>query len=170
MHKNWNLAICAALLLAASTAARADFAGQPILGPLSNGSVVNGDTTGKADDNDGFESGIHIFDIWDGGDDVWLLNWLGGDMTVSLTSLGGSDNDLFIYSPGSYDSSGDYSIVGAFDQVTLLGAAAGQYYINVDSTFFSEGPYQLAITPEPGSLALLGIGGLALIVRSRRRS
>jgi len=170
MHKSWNLTLCTALLLATGTSALADFAGQPILGPLSNGSVVAGDTTGKADDNDGFESGIHIFDIWDGGDDVWLLNWLGGDMTVSLTSLSGSDNDLFVYSPGSYDSTGDYSIVGAFDQVTLLGAPAGQYYINVDTTFFSEGPYSLAITPEPGTLSLLGLAGLMVIRRKHRHA
>ena len=168
MNKNSTLAICAALLLAATTTTRADFAGQPILGPLSDGSFVVGDTTGKTDDNDGFESGIHIFDIWDGGDDVWLLNWAGGDMTVTLNSLGGSDNDLFVYSPGAYDSTGDYSIAGSFDEVTLLGAAAGQYYINIDTTFFSEGPYNLAITPEPGSLALLGIGAMALIARKRR--
>lgn len=170
MTKNWNFAACTALLLASVSLTRADFAGQPILGPLSDGSFVVGDTTGKTDDNDGFESGIHIFDIWDGGDDVWLLNWTGGDMTVTLNSLGGSDNDLFVYSPGSYDSTGDYSPLpgNVPDVVTLLGAAPGQYYINVDSTFFSEGPYNLAITPEPGSLALLGIGAMALIARKRR--
>ena len=155
-------------LVMAATAglARADFSGQPILGPLSLGSNVSGNTTGKTDDNDGFESGIHIFDIWDGGDDVWQLNWLGGDLTVELTSLGGSDNDLFVYTPASLDSSGDYSIVGSFDTVTIPGAAAGTYYINVDSQFFSEGAYNLTVTPAPGAAALLGLGMLGA---SRRR-
>jgi hypothetical protein len=149
--------------------ARADFSGQPILGPLSAGSVVSGSTLGQTDDNDGFDSGIHIFDIWDGGDNVYLLNWLGGDLTVTLDSLGGSDNDLFVYSPGSLDSTGDYSIVGAHDVVTILGAAAGDYYINVDSTFFSEGSYQLsvAVVPAPASAALLG-AGLVCLTRRRR--
>ncbi len=166
----WN-AFAASMLAALVIApvAKADFGGQPLLGPLTAGSVVNGDTTGKSDDNDGFESGSHIFNIWDGGDDVWQLNWSGGTLTVSLQSFGGSDNDLFIYSPGSYDSTGDYSIIGASDSVTILNAAAGTYYINVDSTMFSEGAYELSVSavPAPGSLALLGLGGL--LAHRRRR-
>lgn len=173
MHKNWNLVVCTGLLFAATTSALADFAGQPILGPIANLSSVNGNTNGASDDNDGFDSGGHFFFIWEGGDDVWLLNWLGGDMTVTLTNTGGgADNDLFVYSPGSLDSTGDYSTFPGNmpDVVTIPGAAAGQYYINIDTPAFFEGPYNLTITPEPGSLALLGIGGLALIKRIRRRA
>lgn len=155
-------------LAALTTTAHADFAGQPILGPLANGSSITGDTTGKADDNDGFESGTHIFDIWDGGDDVYRLDWLGGDLTVILDSLAGSDNDLFLYSPGSLDSSGDYSIVGDHDVVTILAADPGTYYINVDSTAFSEGPYQLAVVPVPSTGCLLAAGALTLTRRRRR--
>lgn len=156
----WALSVGAAIVL--SQSAKADFNGQTILGPLTAGSMVSGNTLGHSDDNDGFDSGGHFFDIWDGGDDVWLLNWAGGTLTVTLDSLGGSDNDLFLYSPGAYDSTGDYSIVGAHDSVTILDAAAGTYYINVDSTMFSEGGYELSVSniPAPGSLALLGIGGL----------
>lgn len=151
-----------------ATFARADFAGQTILGPLGAGSMVTGNTTGHADDNDGFESGTHIFGIWDGGDDVWRLIWPGGDLTLTLDSLGGSDNDLFLYVPGSLDSSADYSIVGAHDVVTLLGAPAGEYFINVDSTFTSEGSYQLAVSavPAPASGVMLGAG---LLCFGRRR-
>lgn len=169
MQKYRTPITCVGLVLAAAATALADFAGQTLLGPLSNGSVVSGDTTGKSDDNDGFDSGVHIFDIWDGGDDVWLLDWLGGDMTVTLDSLAGSDNDLFVYSPGALDSTGDYSIVGAHDVVSLPGASPGQYYINIDTTFFSEGPYNLAVTPEPGSLSMLALG-VMLVTRGCRRA
>lgn len=167
MRMNRSLIVCAGAFLAGSSAAWADFSGQPILGPLNNGSVVAGTTAGDADDNDGFDSGIHIFNIWDGGDDVWRLIWPGGDMTVTLDSLGGSDNDLFVYSPGSLDSTGDYSTVGAHDVVTIPGAGAGDYFINIDSTFFSEGSYQLTITPEPGTAGLMLLG-LIVAGRSRR--
>lgn len=147
---------------------QADFSGQTILGPISAGSVVSGSTLGASDDNDGFDSGGHFFDIWDGGDDVWQLDWAGGTMTVTLESFGGADNDLFVYSPGAYDSTGDYGIAGAFDQVTLIGAAAGTYYINVDSTAFSEGDYRLSVSaiPAPGAGVLVGAGLLGI---SRRR-
>ena len=169
MRKSWNLVVCAGLVLAGASSALADFAGQPILGPLSIGSVVNNSTAGKADDNDGWDSGTHIFNIWDGGDDVYLLNWVGGDMTLTMNSLGGSDNDLFLYIPGSLDSASYESFAGAFDEITVAGAAAGDYYINVDSTFFSEGDYRLAVTPEPATLGVMGLG-LMLAARARRRA
>src|ERR1043165_3535760 len=151
MMNQLRCALSFGLVLAAG--ARADFSGQSLLGPLSNGNIVTNSTLGKSDDNDGFDSGTHIFNIWDGGDDVWRLNWLGGDMTITLTNMGaGVDNDLFVYSPGSLDSTGDYSVFGGDtpDVVSLLGAAPGMYYINVDSTFFSEGDYQLSVAPAPG--------------------
>lgn len=88
------LSVGAAMALAQS--ANADFSGRPILGPLTAGSIVSGSTLGQSDSNDGFDSGGHIFNIWDGGDDVWQLNWAGGTLTVTLDSLGGSDNDLFL--------------------------------------------------------------------------
>jgi len=157
--------------LAAVSTASADFTGQPLLGPLTNGSVVDGTTAGKSDDNDGFDSGTHIFFIWDGGDDVYTLDWLGGDMTVTLTnSPGGVDNDLFIYRPGSLDSTGDYSIrdPSVPDVVTILNAGPGTYYINVDTTFFTEGGYQLSVTPAPSSGLVLA-AGLVFGARRRRR-
>lgn len=149
--------------------AQADFAGQTILGPLTAGSNVSGTTAGASDDNDGFTSGMHYFDIWDGGDEVWQIDWAGGNLTVNLTSVGGSDNDLFIYSPGGYNDSGNYSIVGTFDTVTINGAAAGTYYAVVDSSFFSEGAYQLEVlVPAPSAGALLGLGAFGLCGRRRR--
>jgi hypothetical protein len=160
--------------LALATAAgsvRADFVGQPLLGPLTIGVPAVNSTVGKADDNDGFDSGIHIFNIWDGGDDVFTVNWAGGDLTVTLINLpGGGDNDLFVYSPGSLDSTGDYSILGALDPdvVTILGAGPGTYYINVDSTFFSEGGYEVTVTPTPGVAVMMGMGMVGVMRRRRR--
>lgn len=146
-----------------------DFSGQPIFGPLSNFSMVMGTTSGAPDNNDGFTSGDHIFNIWDGGDVVYQLNWLGGDMLITLDSLGGSDNDLFLYTPDSYNDSGIYSIVGAHDEVSLAGAAAGTYYIVVDSTFFSEGDYKLTVVPTPPA-GLAFLTGLAFVGSRRRRA
>lgn len=162
------LIVLAVSLLATASPALADFTGQTILGPLTAGSSVNGTTLGAPDINDGFDSGTHIFNIWDGGDRVYGLDWLGGDIHLSLTSLGGSDNDLFLYTPGSLDSTGLSSTVGSFDALELLDAAPGFYYIVVDSTFFSEGDFQLdvAAVPAPGAMGLLS---LALLSRGRRR-
>jgi MYXO-CTERM domain-containing protein len=169
MQRSTVVAACAAVFVAAFAGhARADFAGQTILGPLTNGSVATGTTLGASDDNDGFTSGTHIFDIWDGGDHVYALDWIGGSMLVSLESFDGSDNDLFIYRPGSLDDSGDYSIAGAFDSVSIDGAGAGQYFIVIDSTFFSEGSYRLTVAPAP-SAASLGLIGMGLAGVRRRR-
>lgn len=156
------------VLACMTTAARADFSGQPILGPLTPGLSVAGTLVGKADDNDGFFSGTHIFDIWDGGDDVYSIVWGGGDLTVNLTSLGGSDADLFIYRPSDLDESSDYSPAGAFDTVTITGAAPGTYYAVVDTVAFGEGPYSIEVVavPAPGSVGLLAAAGL---MAGRRR-
>lgn len=166
-HRN-ALLIVTGSLCTLSAPAFADFAGQTILGPLTAGSSVTGTTLGAPDLNDGWDSGTHIFDIWLGGDRVYALNWLGGDINLTLTSLGGSDNDLFLYSPGDYDAASHYMFRGSLDTVQVLGAAAGTYYIVVDSTEFSEGAYQLdvAAVPAPGAIALLGA---ACVMGGRRR-
>lgn len=167
-YTTWTVrALAGVLSLGVVGHAVADFTGQTILGPLGNSSVVNGNTTGQSDDNDGFTSGTHIFDIWDGGDDVWQLDWLGGDLTVNLTSLSGSDNDLFLYTPADYNDSAIYSIVGSFDTLSLPAAPAGTYFLVVDSTEFTEGPYTLEVVPTPSVLAVAGLG--AIIAGRRRR-
>ena len=156
------------MLLSIAAPARADFSGQTILGPLALNSAVNGDNTGSSDDNDGWFSGTHLFDIWDGGDDVYALNWAGGDMTVTLTYDNiFADPDLFLYTPDNLDESTLDSIANTgVDAVTMLGAAPGTYYVLVDTTAGMEGEYHVSVTPEPGTLALLGLGGL---IAARRR-
>ncbi|MGH7242578.1 MAG: hypothetical protein ACREJD_04095 [Phycisphaerales bacterium] len=167
MKPSVRAALCAASLLAIP--ALADFGGQPILGPLTINSFVSGTTSGKPDNNDGFTSGDHIFNIWDGGDVVYQLNWTGGDIYITLDSLGGADNDLFLYTPDSYNDSGNYSIAGAHDVVSMTGAAAGIYYIVVDSTSSSEGEYNLAVIPAP-SAGLAFVTGMVLCGSRRRRA
>lgn len=162
-----TLALATSLALAASAAA--DFVGQPILGPITLGSSVSGNTTGHADDNDGWDSGIHIFDIWDGGDDVWQLNWAGGDMNLQLlyNPAPPVDLDMFLYEPGAYDSTGIYSIINTgVEEILYPAAPAGVYYINIDSPIGQEGAYTLNVLPEPATLALLALGACA--VRRRR--
>lgn len=158
-----------ALAGACATPAFADFAGQPILGPITAGSNVLGDLTGKADDNDGWFSGEHIFDIWDGGDDVWQLNWAGGDLTLTLTYSVG-DPDLFLYVPGSLDESSFDSISGPSpDSITVLNAAAGTYFVLIDTFAGGEGAYQLSVSPVPAPGALALLAGAGLIGARRRR-
>jgi MYXO-CTERM domain-containing protein len=168
LHSMRSLFVMAGVVLGTVAPALADFAGQTILGPLTAGSSVTGDLTGATDLNDGFTSGMHIFDIWDGGDHVYGLDWLGGDINITLTPLDGGDPDLFLYTPDSLDDSGIYSITGGVDTVQLLDAAPGFYYIVIDTTFFGEGSYHLdvAAVPAPGASALLG---LAVIFSRRRR-
>lgn len=167
-----RFAPCAAAAACAvvSASALADFAGQPILGTLMNGSIVTGNTTGAADDNDGFTSGKHIFDLWDGGDDVWTIDWAGGDMRVILTydNSGPTDLHLFVYRPGGLNDSGDYSIINTgVETVDIFGAAAGAYYVVIDSPAGGEGAYELSVTvPAPATMA---IGALGLTATSRRR-
>ncbi len=171
MNCNRNvLLVVTGSLCTMSAPAFADFAGQPILGPITAGTSVTGTTLGAPDNNDGWDSGTHILDIWNGGDRVYQLNWFGGDINLTLTSLGGSDNDLFLYSPGDYDTASHESFRGSLDTIQVLGASAGIYYIVVDSTEFSEGSYQLdvAAVPAPGVAGMLGLA--ALCGRGRRRN
>lgn len=154
--------------LMASTS-MAGFAGQPILGPITLGSVVAGDNTGHGNENDGWFSGDHIFDLWDGGDDVWQLNWPGGDLVVNMNyNTADGDPDLFLYIPSNLDESAvdSYTNTG-LDTVTLAAAPAGVYYVLVDSSAGAEGPYSLAVVPAPGAAGVLGLAGLAAMRRRR---
>lgn len=167
--RHLRLALPAVAILLAS-AAQADFAGQTILGPIVGSMQVSGDTTFSTDDNDGFTSGTHIFDIWDGGDDVWEFQWHGGRIHAQLEydNSGSVDVDLFLYRPTNLDDSGDYSIMNTgLDQIVLNGMPAGTYYFVVDSTAGAEGAYTLSVLlPSPGPAAL---GGLACVFAGVRR-
>lgn len=168
-RRTWIVSGSVALAFGAS-AALADFSGQTILGPIGPGSIVMGDTTNSTDDNDGFSSGGHFFNIWNGGDDVWQLDWPGGNMHLQMTYDNFfADLDLFLYEPGSLDDSSIYSILNTgVEDIDVAGAAAGTYYVVIDGVGVDEGPYTLAVTPEPTSLALLALGA-CVAARARRR-
>jgi hypothetical protein len=173
VHFSSPLVVATLSVLVASSVANAGFSGQPLLGPITLNSVVTGNTTGAADDNDGFTSGDHFFDIWPGPDDVWQLNWPGGDMEVRLTYDNAVDDlDLFLYEPGSLDDSGNYAIANTGTEIIAAPASpAGTYYLNIDSdTAAHAGPYTLSVStlivPEPTSLA--AISALSVALRRRR--
>lgn len=164
------LVVVASSIFAAASPALAGFVGQTILGPLSAGTSVFDTTSGATDLNDGWDSGTHLFDIWNGGDRVYGLDWAGGDIHLTLTSFGGSDNDLFLYTPSNLDTASGESYRGSFDSIDMLGASAGFYYIIVDSTEFSEGDFQLEVgaVPSPGVVTLFGLSLLGGRRRNRR--
>lgn len=157
-------------VLAVSTPAWADFGGQIILGPLGPGSVVNGDTTGATDDNDGSISGMHIWEVWMGPDDVYAIEWPGGDLELEMVyDNTTADLDLFLYTPADLDNSGNFSIMNSgVENILEPAAMAGTYYVVIDSERASTaGAYTLTVTPEPGALALLGLGLAVLLRRAR---
>ncbi len=164
------LALAAGAILVAASQARADFSGQTILGPLTLNSSVNGNNTGSSNDNDGWFSGDHIFDLWDGGDDVYQLDWAGGDLMLTMTydNSGRVDPDLFLYVPGSLNEStyDSYTNTG-LEKIIVPGAAAGTYYVLVDSAAGTEGAYTLNVVPAPAAGMLAGLG-MCMAARRRR--
>lgn len=163
-----TLAIFLGSVLLTSGVAAGSFSGQTILGPLTNGSVVMGDNTNSSDDNDGYFSGGPVFFIWDGGDDVYQLNWGGGDLLVRLSyAVPAVDNDLFLYTPGNEDESAYDSISNASpNEIFVAGASAGVYHVLIDAELGREGAYTLEVIPAPGAGAL---GLLAVATLGRRR-
>jgi hypothetical protein len=164
------LALAALLSLSLAGPAMADFSGQTILGPITAGSSVFGDNSLSSNDNDGWYSGMQVFGLWDGGDDVYQLNWPGGDLTLTMTPSSG-DPDLFLYTPDNLDESSFDSFTNGIDVISVPNADAGTYYVLIDSAAGFEGAYQLEVSaiPGPGALALLACAALAGGCRGRRR-
>ncbi len=139
------------------------------LGTLSAGGAVSGSTIGATDDLAGAD-GFVLGGTWTGGDDVWSLDWAGGDMTASLAfTTATGDIDLYVWGDdGATVLLGASEGTGDLEEVELLGLAAGKYFIMIDGWLGDENDYDLSISgiPSPASAALLGLGGL---VATRRR-
>ncbi|MBK8268251.1 MAG: PPC domain-containing protein [Planctomycetes bacterium] len=104
-----------------------------------------------------------------GNEVAYVINHAGGDLFVDLTGLS-TDLDLHLIDATGLPSGGIDSSEGVSDEhVELLGAAAGTYYVVVD-TFGAANAgstFSLTYTPEPATLALLSLGALGLIRRRR---
>lgn len=163
----------AATLLAVLGLASAANAGVTLddlsIATLTGGANVSGSTTGASNDMNGDTIGGTATG-WNGGDDVYTVNWLGGDFQADLlfsNSLG--DIDLFMFDNNSPSGELAQSItVDDNEQITIASLAAGTYYLSIDGWANATNSYQLVLNgvPTPASAALLGLGGL---VATRRR-
>ncbi len=154
------------IVLLCTNGATAGFDEQTILGPLTVGLFADGDTTGASDDNDGYHSGEHPYNMYLGPDQVWEVAWPGGDMeVVMLYDQSSHDLDLFLYGPVDFDTSVYYSTNDTGVENIAYDALPGTYYVLIDGLANNFGEYSVAVVPEPASLLLLGFGGLILIKR-----
>ncbi|MCA9304857.1 MAG: PPC domain-containing protein [Phycisphaerales bacterium] len=163
----------AATLLAVLGLASAANAGVTLddlsIATITGGSSTSGDTSGSADNMNG-GSGIGSGGSWSGGDDVYTLNWAGGDLVADLLFTH-ADGDIDLYVWGDNAATvllGSSTSTSDNEQVSVAGLAAGTYYISVDGWFGDSNSYKLQLNgvPTPASAALLGLGGL---VATRRR-
>lgn len=128
-----------------------------------------GDTNNGSDVMDGVSGSPFASGSETGPEDVYELNWAGGDLFIDLDILSvGVDLDFFVYDSADPLAPLDYAWTTA-DPETLefLGLAAGTYYIRVDGYQGAAGEYSLLITPEPATLVLLGFGAVGLLRRRR---
>lgn len=137
---------------------------------ITGGSSTSGSTAFSSDDMNG-GSGIGGGGSWSGGDDVYTLNWAGGDLVADLIfAVVDGDLDLYLWGDNGatilLDSSTSTS---SNEQVSVTGLAAGTYYFSIDGWFGDTNSYKLQVNgvPAPGSVALLGLGGLAATRRRR---
>jgi hypothetical protein len=101
---------------------------------------------------------------------VGILNLAGGPVTIgdSTPDIAGNDRLNFTTgSTGSFDVTGwtqtDYETLWTNGNLTVNGGQTGDFSDNFQVTGST-----LTTVPEPSSAALLGLGGLALILRRRK--
>jgi hypothetical protein len=100
---------------------------------------------------------------------VGILNLAGGTFSIgSAPTIGGSDRLNFTTgSTGSFDVTGwtqtDYEALWNSGNLTVNGGQTGDFSDNFQVTGST-----LTTVPEPSSAALLGLGGIALILRRRK--
>ncbi|MCB9847897.1 MAG: hypothetical protein H6814_05735 [Phycisphaeraceae bacterium] len=139
------------------------------IGTLNGGESVFGDTANSTDDVNG-PSGLGGGGSWNGGDDVYSLQWGGGDITIDLFfSDAAGDLDLILYD--SSDATNDIGLSSSVtddEQIAIAGLAAGKYWIVVDGWQGNSNSYKLAVSPTPGAAAVFGLAGIAAAGRRRR--
>jgi hypothetical protein len=92
----------------------------------------------------------------------WFLTTIPGTVIVnSVTNLGSLQyNYQLTGSPGAFSSIVNYS------PTTLLGATGNGFLMITGEAFVAGDPFDITVTsvPEPSSIALAGMGGLAILV------
>ena len=164
-------AFAVGMMLLLATAAGAQTLDDMSLGTIYAGTTLFGeDTSDGTDDLNGTGEGIGGGGSsgWWGPDDVWTLDWAGGDLIIDIyfTHEDG-DLDLILRDdPTAEAAELIYSLTVDDDEQVDMGAtASGTYYVIIDGWGGASNTYDLAISPEPTSLLLLGLGGLALLRR-----
>ncbi len=148
------------------------------LGTLGPGASAVGDTRESTNDLAGgaFVSPFFPGSV-NGNDDVWAVEWGGGDFEATLDVLSTTfplllpaELDLYLYDAAdpadalAFTNAGNSG--GDPDVLRVTDLAAGTYYLRVDGLFDS-GAYNLSIVPAPGAAALLGLAGVACVRRRR---
>ena len=107
-------------------------------------------------------------DNWNGADDVYTINWAGGELTVEASfdhDLG--DLDLFLYEELGRDPLGDSTSSDDLETLTL-DLAPGTYYAVLDGWDGASNSYSIVAIPEPGSAAIVLLAS-GMLLRRRRR-
>ncbi len=139
------------------------------IGTLFGGESVNGDTSTSTDDIDGI-NGLPAGGNWDGGDDVYSLQWGGGDLTLDLF-FSNADGDIDLILFDSADGSTTVATATSTsddEQIVAAGLAAGKYWVAIDGWQGASNTYKLAVSPTPGAAAVFGLAGIAAAGRRRR--
>ncbi len=125
-------------------------------GELLSFGIVNGDAYHPADLTYTDGTGLHVLPSGESRGDVWSwtvdFNASAGTYSASVTNLGGGYTGNF---SGSLESGG--ASVGSF--AVINSSTGNNQNVIFDSPTFS--------TPEPATLALLTIGGMAILRRKR---
>lgn len=100
------------------------------------------------------------------------LTELLGTGTFSITTLG-STNVVPVYHNDTNDAAGErtekFTVDGVSYSLNGDGHGAVGATTVTDTTLMNTQGFSVVATPEPGSLALLGLGGLGLLMRRRRK-
>lgn len=143
---------------------------------VTRGSIVNanngeGSPAGPRsflDGPNGF-SGIPGEGIWDSNENVFELQWSGGDLIVNLSPDTPDDNlDLIIFSDAKSRNVLDSSLEPSGPETIFVPALdSGTYWIVVDGVDCGEADYTLSVIPSPGTATL---AALAIVAASPRRT